>query len=345
MKNDKRVVYLDMTRIFAMFFIVILHVSSMGWYAFDIYSKEWAVYNFYYGLTRWGVPTFLMISGTLFLDSDKSITVKTLLGKYIKRLVVAYLFWAVIYACKDALVSRTFEMNEFLKTVVYGHYHMWYIPMIIGIYLVIPILKELTKNDKVMRYLIVLLIFFCFALTTIGLIPQLHEVYSIFDRMLFSAFGGYAAYFLLGYFLNKTELRKPVRCVCYLLGVLGYVITILVTMLGSRKKGMMYIDFNNEFSMNVFFMCIAVFVLIKYTFESRNITNCLKNIATKLSECMFGVYLIHPLVIEILELLGISVLQFDPRWSVPIVSISTYLISVLLVLGIKQIPLLKKCIV
>lgn len=345
MKKDKRVVYLDMARIITMLSVVIAHVASMGWYAFDIYSGEWAEYNLYYGLNRWGVAVFLMISGALFLNREKEITVKDLFGKYIKRLVVAYLFWATIYACKDAFVAGTFSMNEFLKTIVNGHYHMWYIPMIIGIYLVLPILRELIKNDKVMRYLMTLLLFFCFVLTTIGLIPQLHEVYSIFDRMLFSAFGGYTAYFLLGYYLNKTELRKLVRYVCYLFGVLGCASTILITMLGSRKKGMMYIDFNDGFSINVFCICIAVFVFIKYAYKGRNMNDYLKNIVIKLSECMFGVYLVHPFVLEILELLGISVLQFNPRWAVPAVSISTYLISVLLVLGIKKVPFLKKYIV
>lgn len=345
MENNKRILYLDIARIFAMFSVVILHVASTGWYASDIYSGEWAVYNFYYGMTRWGVPVFLMISGALFLDERKEITKKALFGKYIKRLIIAYLFWSVLYACKDAIVLDNVSAGSFVKTVVEGHYHMWYIPMLIGIYLLIPVFKQLAKDESVMKYLLILLIVFCFGVRTMGMIPALYEVYHIFDRILFSAFSGYAAYFLLGYYLNKIELKKYVRYLCYLLGLLGTAATILITMNSSRAQGAMYIDFNDGFSVNVVCISVSVFVFVKYAFAGRNIKSFISSVIVKISDSMFGVYMVHVLVLELLELWGISVLNYQAWWAVPAIALVVWLVSFVIVTAIRRIPVLKKYIV
>lgn len=345
MVNERRIIYLDVARICAMFSVVILHVAAEGWYGFDIHSKEWAVYNAYYGFTRWGVPVFLMISGALFLGREKEITINSIFGKYIKRLVIAYVFWAIVYACKDVFIVGEVSFGSFLKTVVEGHYHMWYIPLIIGIYLLLPVLKELTKNDVVMYYLLLLLLFFYFVVPTIGLIPQLSGLYRIFDRILFSAFGGYGAYFLLGYFLNKVELKKTIRYLIYLLGLLGAVATALTTMIVSRQNGALYIDVNSGFMVNVLFTSVAIFVFAKYMCTDGRIHGSTCTVLAGLSESMFGVYLVHVLVLELLEQIGISALKYESLWTVLIISFAVWLISLFVVLGIRQIPLLKKYIV
>lgn len=345
MVNERRITYLDVARICAMFSVVILHVAAEGWYGFDIYSKEWAVYNAYYGFTRWGVPVFLMISGALFLGTEKEITIKSIFGKYIKRLLIAYIFWATVYACKDVFIGGEISIGSFLKSIVEGHYHMWFVPLIIGIYLLLPIFKQLTKNDMVMQYLLVLLLLFYFAVPTIGLIPQLSGIYRIFDRILFSAFGGYGAYFLLGYFLNKIELKKVIRYFIYLLGLLGAVVTVFTTMIASRQSGTLYIDVNSEFMVNVLCTSAAIFVFAKYMCTNERIHGSVCAVLAELSESMFGVYLVHIFVLELLKQVGISALKYESLWAVLLLSFAVWSISVFVVLGIRRIPLLKKYIV
>lgn len=50
------------------------------------------------GTVRLGVPLFLMISGALFLDERKEITLKGILSKNVKNLAVITIVWAVIYS-------------------------------------------------------------------------------------------------------------------------------------------------------------------------------------------------------------------------------------------------------
>lgn len=68
-----RIMYLDYLRVFATFGVVILHVSAQNWYVADINSFEWLVFHFFDSVVRWGVPVFVMISGTLFLNKETSV--------------------------------------------------------------------------------------------------------------------------------------------------------------------------------------------------------------------------------------------------------------------------------
>ena len=78
--NDKqRVIYLDYLRIAATFCVVVLHISGQNWYTTSVNSFEWNVLNFYDSIVRWVVPIFVMISGALFLDNEKELSVNKLL--------------------------------------------------------------------------------------------------------------------------------------------------------------------------------------------------------------------------------------------------------------------------
>ena len=94
--EQNRTYYLDCLRVLATFSVMILHISAQNWYSTDVISFEWNVFNFYDSIVRWTVPVFVMISGALFLDREH--TVQQLYGKYIFRIVTAFIFWSVAYA-------------------------------------------------------------------------------------------------------------------------------------------------------------------------------------------------------------------------------------------------------
>jgi surface polysaccharide O-acyltransferase-like enzyme len=133
--------YFDYLRVAATISVVVLHVSAQNWYSFNGRSFEWNVFNFYDSIVRWGVPIFLMISGSLFLYRD--IEIKNLYRKYILRLFVAYCFWALFYAVYspiiDSIIGKGFALpiKSIIKNTISGNYHMWFIPMIIGTYMCI----------------------------------------------------------------------------------------------------------------------------------------------------------------------------------------------------------------
>lgn len=48
-------------------------------------------------MSRFCVPVFIMISGAIFLNPDFDLSWEKLFKKYLRRIVVSYLIWQLIY--------------------------------------------------------------------------------------------------------------------------------------------------------------------------------------------------------------------------------------------------------
>lgn len=93
--QTERTVYLDYLRVLATFAVMIIHISSVNWYSTDVNGYDWQVLNFYDSIVRWGVPIFVMISGSIFLNRE--IYMKRIYSKNILRLVVAFVVWSTFH--------------------------------------------------------------------------------------------------------------------------------------------------------------------------------------------------------------------------------------------------------
>jgi surface polysaccharide O-acyltransferase-like enzyme len=64
----------------------------------------------------------------------------------------------------------------------------------------------------------------------------------------------------------------------------------------------------------------------------------------RFAPAVLGIYLLHPLVLEILAMAGVSLERF-PWWlAVPALSVSGAAVSLVLVLGIQRVPLLRRVV-
>ena len=70
----RRVIYFDILRIVAIFFVVFVHLAAQHWADVDVSSRAWFAFNLYCTTGKWSVPIFVMISGALFLGRDVSIS-------------------------------------------------------------------------------------------------------------------------------------------------------------------------------------------------------------------------------------------------------------------------------
>ena len=131
--DQNRAYYLDVLRIIATLAVVTLHVSAQNWDTVDIHSFAWHVFNFFDSLVRWAVPVFIMISGAVFLDNDRPLSIRKLYRKNVLRLVIVYFVWATVYAVdkwimgatlKDVILSidgRTVTDTEELNALMYSY--------------------------------------------------------------------------------------------------------------------------------------------------------------------------------------------------------------------------------
>ncbi len=347
-EENSRKIYLDFLRLIATYAVVISHICASPWYTRDVHSQIWQVFNVYESITRWGVPIFLMISGTLFLNSDKPLNV--IYKKHILRIVTAFLFWSFIYAVIAFMRDRS--PKGFITSFIGGHYHMWYLFMIVGLYMIVPFIKRIVADRALTRY------FLGMALVFGVILPQLIKILYFFSNhagdfaqgvtakinMFFVC--GFTIYYIGGYVLDSLELsRKTYITICFA-GLCGFVLTIVSNIMAAFYTGSVSDVFNDALAFNVLLESLPVFIICRQKFKTKTIGENTKKTLELLSGYSFGVYLIHPLLIEIpRDFFHINVLSFNPVFSVPILSAAIMAISFAISALLNKIPYLNRYIV
>lgn len=349
-----RIVYYDFLRIISMFAVIVLHTAGERWSKVEIHSLAWNSFNFYDSIVRWAVPVFTMISGALFLAPlSKNITIKKIYSKHIFRIVLAFVVWSALYS--STILIKGYGIKSFLASVISGHYHMWFLIMLVGLYMIVPLLRQITANKDLTKYFLLLSFVFSFFIPAIFLalkcIDRLHGsgfydfAQSVYNSMDFHFALGFSFYFVLGYFLSITSFSKKAEIICYILGIMGFISTILLSIGISYFLNEANESFYGYMTINVMLESIAIFVFCKI-----RITKFIKKertikIVQKLSELSFGVYLIHAFFLELLDKLGIDTLSFNPILSVPCIAILVFLLSLSISAILNKIPIVKKYLV
>lgn len=199
--QPQRIAYFDVLRILATFAVIVLHLSAQHWADTDVYSRAWQAFNLYDSAVRWAVPVFVMISGALFLSGSQSIG--HILKKNVSRLVTAFIFWSALYAvfmvnfegCPTTLI-----LQQFLN----GHYHMWFLFMIVGLYLIVPFLRPIVRDEKLLRYFLLLTLIFTF------LLPQIASAVSLLSWQYCAEFKALTGKFY--YIIISRSASSPTLC-------------------------------------------------------------------------------------------------------------------------------------
>ncbi len=349
LKKDNRIWYFDFLRIAACIAVIVLHVSAKKYESVDVGSYPWFVFNIYNSLSRWGVPVFVMISGALFLDPEKQLDLKKLYSVNFVRIVTAFLFWSAFYAAVDYITGTR------LRTVVFnfmsGGVHLWFLYMIAGLYLIVPLVRRITESKKHTVYFLVLaLVFTVVFYTSKSLISYVDSRFAgsldvVSNELSMKFVCGYTGYFILGHFLHRYEISKKIRGVIYTLGIFGYAATVLMTYVFSKKANGLDPVFLDSFSAGVMLEAVAVFVFFKYhTPELKNIK--IQKLILQVSKCSFGIYLVHFIIQRYSrEIFHVSPLKYNPIITVPLISGGVFVVSLIISYILNKIPIVKKYIV
>ena len=343
-KENLHIQYLDFMRIAAFFSIVLLHVSAQNWYKINIVSLEWKVFTVYNSFSRWGVPVFTMISGALWLSIEKPI--KTIYSKNIFRIAKAFILWSFIYASIAFTANR--NSMSFLRDLIQGHDHMWFLFMIVGLYMITPILKKICESLELLRYYLLLSLLFAVLLPQIiALINLVSPQYAMFldevlEKMAFYFPLGYSGYFILGYYLSITDLSKVQMKLIWICGIIGFLSTALLTIAISSAKGFASEFFLNPFSLNVLLESVFMFCVFKKAFSGSQKTDD-NHYSSKISSYCFGAYLVHELILEGMDdYMNICTLSFNPIISVFVLSVILFLLSLAISALLHCIPWVKR---
>lgn len=342
--TEGRLAYADLLRVLSLAAAVALHVCGIWYPSAPVGSGAWAVYNVYSGLLRWCAPVFVMLSGAFLLDPRKGLTLPSLFFRHILRVFTALVVWGAVYAVFDyGWVDGRLSWNSVraaLKTALLGdtHFHFWFLYVVLGLYLVTPILRAFVRGASRGDFHFFFVVAFLFA----SLLPLLLKlrpnavVSTYLDRLDLHLVLGFVGFYAAGYYLKAYGLGRIAEAVIYLLGVAGAVATVWGSSALSLRGGSstLLTDF---MAPNVAAMAVAVFVLFRYLLgvsDERDRRRSLSGAA----RITFGVYLAHVLFLMLYERLGVAHIPLPPVAAVPLVTAAVFLPSLAVSWVLNKIP-------
>lgn len=305
-KESRRYVSLDIMRIIATLSVVMIHITASFVFLYDFPSIEFVMSTILDSISHMAVPLFLMISGALLLDEQKELNAKMFWMTNLKKIVLLLFFWSISYAVLYQVFFRFLKKEplsivDFFKACVLGHYHLWFLYMLIGIYLIIPFLRMFVK----IKYQYLALSFIVIALLTQFIQPLLSEMclywggLETLKNFLLSLrlefFGSYTTYCVMGWYISHVGIKsRLVRYAIYFSGLCCVMIIIAYILVTKR-----YESAYEGTGILIFVYTTATFLLIdnlKFNFTERVEKKLI--FASKLT---FGVYIIHPILLTVIQ--------------------------------------------
>ncbi len=355
----KKYIYIEYLRVISALAVIIIHISGSNWFKIDIGSVNWVVQTFYNLAGRFSVCVFCMISGALLLRTDKEVRVQDIFSRYIRRILICFVAWVVIYAVFYTLVSHE-GLQYFISRLFKLPDHLWYLLMLIGLYLAYPVLNLIAKNRSLTRYLILLLVAYGTLSTISGVtgffdgIAGENFVYlqwkaflGNLDSMSVAFVPGYLGLFFLGHYIHEYGLgkwHKYIVCLTIPALLLSGLLTVWISVL-TQKYVYIFMLENNPL---VILASAGIFAF----FRGQNSLDAVDNTNSQSTKIIvwiagntFGIYLIHFAIRDFLaQCLNFDVSSYPAILSVPINSILIFLISLALTALLKKIPGLKRII-
>ncbi|GEL11987.1 Surface polysaccharide O-acyltransferase, integral membrane enzyme [Flavobacterium glycines] len=336
-RNHLEIAWMNNLRALATLSVIVLHVAFPILYNYGtIKVNDWQIGNFFDSLVRFCVPIFLMLTGALLLS--KPIEIESFFKKRFLRILLPFLFWSSIYVVYSLALKYNIETDlSLLECVKFVYlqfkdgasYHLWYVYMIIGIYLFLPILNKwiLNSSEKEIRCFIVFWFFVMFLKH-----PYLSRFIPNIDLTYFSGFIGYP---VLGYYLAyKFNSQKTVK-LSILLFIVGFGFTMIATVLKTMQQGVFYQAFYDYLSPNVIIEAIGVFLFFKsYSFQKTK----LQLVVNTVSKHSYGIYLSHVLMLSFLDSLDLNYSITNPIIAIPLISILCIIMSLIVTFLINKIP-------
>lgn len=345
--DKEHIIYLDILRVIACFMVIVVHVSANQLHAFQTKSFDYQVSQFFNTFSIASPAIFFMLSGALFLNpASKDIPIKKLWGRYILRMVVSYVFWSCLFTFIAWLPYYTFSaatVKAYILEFFLGvpMYHLWFIPTIVSIYMVLPFLKPAFADTHRCRYYLALfLVIQIFIPTLLKFnLPHGDLIQSLYTRIPFLLCMGHVGYFVLGYYLSVEKISRKKRMIIYAAGILSLAAAVGIDGYLSARQNNAVLLFNELFALNSFLAATAMFVAFRYIPWKKN--RFTKAVA-KLSKLTFGIYLIHPFFLQILFEHCTFLLKLPAIVWIPTTAVAAFLCSTVVIWILSKIPIVNK---
>lgn len=290
-------------------------------------------------ISRFSVPVFVIISGYCFLPKADSFTYVI---KKSCRLFLIMLLWSFVYYIYYLIEGKIdfVGIKSLIKFLVTKPNCFWYFYMAIWLYVISPALKVFFDNADKKQFLYVLgLCFIMGSVITILVRSELSSTFNIIIEKTKAAYTlGFPCLFLTGGYIFKFGIERKHRQMIYAFAMLLELAAIICN-LYALNKGIYTNLLNSFYAPNAIFMGIAVFTAVFYLPANKFLDNSkVQKIIKYFSSLTLGIYIIHPIVLDFFK----STMLLNN--SICLKFISIFSISMVITMGLKALPCIRKCI-
>ena len=286
----------DLLRIISAIAVIMIHVSGSwfngtitsisesGLLIADIQSPFWiCLYN---SLSRFAVPCFVMLSGAFILDNDKNMEYKKFYSKSFAKIGIPTIIFSILYvfySIPGCFFGEIMGIGTLLKNIVKGApmYHLWYLYMLIGVYVLAPVVlrfKNSVSEKSFYKTAFIFCIWACISHWT-GTRKLNWDMGQSFE---------YLGYFMAGYSIRKIGKHKN-NLKALLMIFLGFLIELCASGLEYQQMKAGISELPYGIIGPYCPLIVPASILIFYGFTLLDI----KRDFAKLSDLTFYIYLIH----------------------------------------------------
>lgn len=350
---QKRDAALDCIRVVAILSVIVVHIAPS-----TVPIPQLAVFQ---EIGSLGVPLFVILTGYLMVDRDYN---SDYLLRFIQRnllpMFICLELWNVIWYILDRIFDSTEPARYYLKIALFLQVPkgpFWFLPMIFGLYLGIPLTSYLLHHFLAMKSHAYLYILMGCLLLTGTLIPTTNYVRmimsgrsglsSVLEMNIFgvNAWGGsvWMLYLLIGFGIQhfSSQLDKRLSTPWCLTGFVFSFFALLLFHLWARSR---------RVDESFFYTNVLVIVCSTFLFLALHKLNGLLTGLPRLSYCLarvsklsFGVYMLHFWIFRALSSMAHSWFGLDTGYFLFVVLVFVcYLGSLVSVWVLSYIPLFRK---
>lgn len=366
-KSEEHIAWIDVLRMLAIMGVILCHVVDTFMATPEVSGDKGCTLwiELFKALSRPSVPLFVMITGFLLLPVKTDSV--TFYKKRLSRILLPFLFWSVVYSMlpwilhvctrSDAWVHLFFPYYDlasvsFSETVSQiaripftfnnATYPLWYVYMLVGLYLFIPVLSpwlERSSSKEKTVFLVMWVISLFVPYIRAFFMPYVFGEAAWNEFGMFYYFAGFSGYLLVGYWM-KSARRYPLRGKCWITLPL-FAAAYLLTYIGYHS--IMASPEVTEEEMELFFLfctpnVMVMTVLLFIIFSGRDIASLrVKKVLDTLSRCGFGIYMVHYLFVGPVDYLA-HCCKFPAVLHIPFCTAAVFLLSWLFVYTLTFLP-------
>lgn len=354
--------WVDLLRVLACFMVVFSHSCDAFVAQFDADRASFLTGVFGGSLMRASVPLFVMMTGVLLLPVGQGYDLVSFYRKRIGRILPPLVFWSValpllMYAyfnyinpstCNPQVAVGGYTVQQLVQRIYTFVFNfnfdttpLWYLYMLIGLYLLMPVLNAwlVQASQRELKVVLGLWVVSLFLPYLKMLAPVLGyqgnygnvELLGMCDWNIYGTFyyfSGFVGYLVLAYYLKQYPLQwswSKMLAIMIPLFVAGYAITAGGYILTQEHfpGNYAYLEIVWYFNgINVFMMTLPLFAIVqKMAVRSRRWLS-------RLASPAFGIYLCHFVFVFVCyDLYDMAMLPYWVR--IPCIAVTTFAIATL----------------